>query len=632
MTPISRAQEALDRVWRPGAERRARLDRAAGGSAAARASVELAERRLSTLIDRQAGPLVLAGVAAVVIAPWAGLAVLAILVATELADTLLNLHVMHRAPPDDLAADRLRPLQILNAFLGAGGHAAYVALCWVLGPPELRILCFAFIGLALVYTALHVNPRRDVLWTRIAVYSAMMAALCLADLLAPGGLDSTRAWVQAVVALTIGYRLWTLTELVLEREARRVAEARAAEAARDAAIRASDARMRYFAMVSHELRTPLNGILGMTQGLLAGRLEPEQREKAEVIAESGRTLTALLSDVLDLSKMDAGRLDVHPAPESFHAGLRHIVTLYRPLAEEKSIALRLEVAPGVPDWLEIDGVRLRQCLANLVANAIKFTDEGEVVVSVLARRVAEVPERLEEIAVEVRDTGIGLSAEAEERLFEPFAQADPSVPHQYGGTGLGLSIARRLARLMGGDVIGRGAEDGGSVFTFTFRAAHAVPPYAATEMEPGEATARGAPGLTVLVADDVETNRAVARLFLEPLRIRAVEARDGRAALEALREGGVDAALVDLRMPGLSGEEVLRAVRAGEAGDPQLPLLAVTADHMADTEALRAAGFDGVILKPMDQRALQTALMGVLAARLVGVGGARAGGGGLAWA
>jgi signal transduction histidine kinase/CheY-like chemotaxis protein len=616
MIPIGAAQGWLDGLWAVQPARRAVLEDAADGSETARRTIELATGRLGSIVDRQMGPAIAALITGLFISPALALLVIAINLACEAADTALNLHLVHRARAADLIHDRYRTVQVANALFGAGGHCSYVALCWMLGPPELRIFCFCFLSLAAIHTAFHINAVRYVLVARESAYVATATALCLWDLLSPGGVESTLAWVQVIVAVTIGYRFWTWIVLVLDREDRSLSHARSAEEARDAALRASDARMRYFAVVSHELRTPLNGILGMTQGLLSGPLAPDQREKAEVIAESGRTLTALLSDVLDLSKMDAGRLDIHPAPESFHAGLRHVMTLYRPLAEEKSIGFRLDLAEDVPDWLLHDGVRLRQCLSNLVSNAIKFTDRGQIVVSVSSRPVAEVPERLDELVVEVRDTGIGLSPEARERLFEPFTQADPSIPQHYGGTGLGLSIARRLARLMGGDVTCRPGEAGGSVFTLTFRAAHAVPPYR-TGASSVPAKVGNAPGLRVLIADDVETNRAVARLFLEPLRISAVEAPDGTAALELLRRGGIDAALLDLRMPGMSGEELIRAIRAGEAGDPDLPVLAVTADHLSDPAALGAAGFDGLVIKPMDQRALQTALMSVLAAHLV---------------
>ncbi len=614
---MSGVQPWLDERWRPGPERRRSLEHVSESSERARAAIALAETRLATLVDRQLGPAIAALVAGLFLHPgWAAVFVLVNLL-SEIVDTRLNLHILHRAGPEALAENRLRPLQIVNAALNAGSHCFYVAVCWLEGPPELRIFCFSFLGLAALYTALHVNAVREIANLREGLYLLTLAALCLHDFAYPPAPGSILPWLQAIVAVTIGARMWVWVGLMLARHEKSLAAAREAEGARDEALRVSAARTRFFAVVSHELRTPLNGMLGMAQSLLGDDLSPAQREKAEVIAESGRTLTALLSDVLDLSKMEAGRLEIHPLPESLHAGLRHVIQLYRPLAEEKSLELRLEIADGVPDWLVHDGVRLRQCLSNLVSNAIKFTERGGVTVSVTAARVADLPTPEVDLRIEVADSGIGLDPAKIDTLFEPFVQADGSIPRQYGGTGLGLSISRRLARLMGGDIACRPGEAGGAVFTLSFRGEAAPAPAVVAKRAEGLPEQASGEGLRVLVADDVETNRAVARLFLEPVGFAVSEAADGEEAIARLRAEEFDAALIDLQMPKLSGEGVVRAIRAGRAGDPGLPTLAVTADHMADAQTLKAQGFDGLVVKPMDQRALQMALMSLVAAHLV---------------
>lgn len=381
----------------------------------------------------------------------------------------------------------------------------------------------------------------------------------------------------------------------------------------------SEDSARFLATVGHELRTPLNGIIGMTQGLLAGQLDRDQRDKAEIIAESGRMLTALLNDLLDHSKMEAGRLEIHPVPESFHAGLRHVISLYSPVAQDKKVALRLELEPDVPDWLEHDAIRLRQCLANLVSNAIKFTDEGSVTVHVRALTASRAVGRSVDIAVSVIDTGIGLSGAGPEVLFEPFIQSKAAVMKKSGGTGLGLSIARRLARQMGGDITAGDAPQGGAEFVFQFRAQIAETPPLREDpaSEPPDAGTTTGQGLRVLIVDDISTNRAVAKLFLKPLGIETLEASSGEAALEQLRKHTVDAVLLDLQMPGIRGEEVVERIRNGEVGETDLPVLAATADDRVDLRLMKSVGFDGLVLKPMDQRALQATIMSVVAARLV---------------
>lgn len=253
---------------------------------------------------------------------------------------------------------------------------------------------------------------------------------------------------------------------------------------------------------------------------------------------------------------------------------------------------------------------LRQCLANLVSNAMKFTEEGSVTVSVSATPAEPGPDGTDrwQVICEFADTGVGIGRDEQRGLFAPYAQADESIARRYGGTGLGLSITRSLADAMGGDVSVESAPGQGSTFRFRFLADAG----AGTGREPGDETAvRALAARRVLVADDTQTNRMVIRLFLEPLGIETVEAEDGATALSALKRGGYDAALLDLDMPGMDGAELAARIRRGEAGQAELPLVAIS----GSAEPRAPEGFDGYLAKPIDPGALRAALEAALAAR-----------------
>ena len=261
-----------------------------------------------------------------------------------------------------------------------------------------------------------------------------------------------------------GSRLEATQASLAEERARRLAEV---EAARDAAEAATRSKSEFLANMSHEIRTPLNGVLGMAQALSSRELDPEARAMVATIRDSGATLMAILNDVLDLSKIEAGRLEITPVDSSPMQTIRQVHALFLPAANEKH--LRFDISSDVPEDLRLsyDPVRMRQCVSNLVSNAVKFTREGGIDVSLSLTSAEGGRTR---VAITVADTGIGMDEDASARLFQAFSQADGSTTREYGGTGLGLAISRRLARMMGGDIAVFSRPGHGSVFTFTFLA------------------------------------------------------------------------------------------------------------------------------------------------------------------
>lgn len=354
---------------------------------------------------------------------------------------------------------------------------------------------------------------------------------------------------------------------------------------------------RMLATVSHEIRTPLNGMLGMLQAMETERLAPAQRERVGLARESGQILTVLLNDLLDASKIGAGRMELVQA--GFEPGevLRRIEAVFAPVAEAKDVSLRFDVAPEVAGlWLG-DKIRLGQIWTNLVSNAVKFTSAGKVVVAVTAPR----PDVL---SVSVRDSGIGMDAAALAGLFSPFTQADAETAHRFGGTGLGLSIARSLARLMGGDITVTSTPGQGSAFTVTTPLARAEPSSAAVAVGPVDLA-----GLRVLAADDNAMNRRVLAAILPPLGIALTLVEDGEAAVARWAPGAFDRVLLDLRMPGCDGFEVARRIRAREGSGPLTPLILLSGDASPEiqTEATRL-GFAACVPKPIEIPVLLAAL------------------------
>jgi two-component system sensor histidine kinase TorS len=378
-------------------------------------------------------------------------------------------------------------------------------------------------------------------------------------------------------------------------------EVAAHDAARDRAEAADRAKSEFLAMMSHEIRTPMNGVLGMLRNLPRDGLTREQVARLDAALTSGKGLMGLLNSILDYSKLEQGQTAGETVDFDLAEALGDIALLMAPMAEEKGLRLVTELPEMALPPLRGDMGKLRQILFNLVSNAVKFTDRGEVRISVaLAGRADADPLRLR---FTVSDTGRGIAPEALERIFGPFQQEDPQTARIHGGTGLGLTISRRLAGLMGGALTVASQPGRGATFTLHL-------PFARGEAAavPAARIAPEVPPLTVLVVEDHPVNQDVAAGFLAGLGHRAVIAATGEAALDRLGQGGIDAVLMDVSLPGISGIEATRRLR-GLPGLAGLPVIGVSAHAQpSDRDACRAAGMDEVVAKPLTPEALAVAL------------------------
>ncbi len=416
----------------------------------------------------------------------------------------------------------------------------------------------------------------------------------------------------------------------------RVAGERALRLAREDALVATRAKSEFLANMSHEIRTPMNGVIGLAQLLEATRLDDEQREYVQLILQSGRSLLGLINDILDISKVEAGRLTLERVPFRLRELVDECVRGVAPGAGEKGLTVAATIDSSVPDVVVGDPLRLRQVLLNLVGNGIKFTESGGVTV------IATVAQGDDEarLMFAVEDTGPGIAPEQQARIFEAFAQGDSSTTRRFGGTGLGLSISARLVALMGGQIEVESQPGRGSTFFvwIPIEVGATAPPVGLPALSPpgprgdadavapastapaatartttGQAPPAGAPGRAarpgagprVLLADDNAINRRLAVRLLERRGYTVVPVADGRAAVDAAASGRFDVILMDVHMPGLDGLDATRLIREAEGPARHTPIIALTALAMAgDREACLAAGMDDYVSKPIEPAAL----------------------------
>jgi PAS domain S-box-containing protein len=418
--------------------------------------------------------------------------------------------------------------------------------------------------------------------------------------------DGLYVWLEASSRLTdVGGKRCVVT--VWRDVSRQVAIEAELTAAKAAAEAASIAKAGFLANMSHEIRTPMNGVIGFAELLLASDLSPGQRRDAGLIADSGKAMMKLLNDILDLSKIEAGQLDVVTEPFDLPHTVRACGKLLTPGAAQKQLSFAVTVADDVPRFVLGDGLRMRQVVLNLVGNAIKFTDHGSVTLAVQVNEDGGEPC----LAVTVRDTGIGIDPDRLSAIFEEFVQADHSITRRYGGTGLGLAISNRLAMLMGGRITVESVVGQGTAVTLLLPMTIARPP-AETDRDAVQvvSTRAGQPS-RILLAEDHEVNQLLVRAMLAHGGHDVVLVENGQAALDAVQNDlPFDLVLMDMQMPVMDGLAATRAIRAMEApGGRRLPIVALTANAFAsDLESCRAAGMDDHVAKPVSMDALLAAV------------------------
>ena len=509
--------------------------------------------------------------------------------------------------PTNLAGrPRLRRLnRLAQVLMTSIIWTSMAVVYWRTGDPALRLVAFVILATLMVVAQSHSFKSLVMVATMGTLPAVAFILLPLASgFLLPlaSGFEGFKLFsLVACSAAAVFYLVGDTRRNFANGKALRAAQEDSA-AQREAAVSANQAKTAFLAMMSHELRTPMNGVLGMAHALSLTELSKRQANFVDMLVRSGKGLMAILNDLLDISKIEAGKLELEEVVFDLPELAQRVHDLWTETASSKGLRLCLDIAATTPRWVVGDPTRLRQVIVNLISNALKFTAEGEVRLSIepIASGCCE---------FRVSDTGLGLSKEQQARLFQAFVQADLSTTRKFGGTGLGLAICKQLATLMGGEIRVASEEGKGAVFTVTIP----LPAAAAGEADERPETGISLTGLRVLVAEDNAINQAVARAILEAFGASVTVAGDGREAIDLLVTGNFDVALMDVHMPRMDGLQALKHIRA--AGQPMadMPVIALTADAMAGVDSgLLAAGFDDVAPKPIDPAELARKIAGVL--------------------
>ena len=427
----------------------------------------------------------------------------------------------------------------------------------------------------------------------------LIAYLLIVPLLAWSGprlAEGLALTVGSLCLLSYLIALWAGYQKAL---ARADANRRAAIAARHDAEQAARAKSDFLAAMSHEVRTPMNAVLGAAGLLRQTSLDAPQAEYVDMISNAGSVLMNVLNDILDLSKIEAGKFNIVASRTDLSALVKGCADLWGPQAAAAGLTFEVHIDPAAPTWVKVDAGRLNQILFNLLSNAVKFTDAGGVSLAVRATPLA--PGRVE-LAFTVTDTGMGIAPDAMTRLFNAFEQADPSISRRFGGSGLGLAISQRLARLMDGHITARSEPGRGSVFEVSLPVMIDAP---VAEAAAQPTAALPPAGLRILVAEDNAVNRKIVEALLSPLQAAITFTENGVEALDVLRTQAFDIVLMDIQMPIMDGVEATRRLRSSDGPNARIPVVALTANVMEDQcRTYRMAGMDAEVPKPIDPRRL----------------------------
>jgi signal transduction histidine kinase/CheY-like chemotaxis protein len=409
-------------------------------------------------------------------------------------------------------------------------------------------------------------------------------------------LDTVIGWLGVGTGLLALYLVWMSYKQVREQRQLLEEKSRAEKTILE--------KSAFLANMSHEIRTPMNAILGFGELLASETLTPKQKQYVRSIRNSGEALLQLINDVLDMSKLEAGKVELQLEPTDLRVLCGFLQTMFAQQAMMKSLQLKFESDPNLPHALLVDRLRLRQILVNLIGNAIKFTPSGQIRVGV-HWQAQEQDRGRGTLLIDVGDTGVGISPETQAKIFEPFVQVNPQRNEEAQGTGLGLSIVQRLTQMMKGTITLRSAPGEGSLFQLAFPGVAISARLPASDLETAETIVdfNDFKPAIILVADDNQTNRELMTGMFEGTHHQLLLASNGEEALARIRETKPDLVLMDIRMPVLDGRETLRAIRKTE-GLELLPLVAVTASSLPDEEKDLRERFNGFIRKPFSRRTL----------------------------
>jgi signal transduction histidine kinase/CheY-like chemotaxis protein len=501
----------------------------------------------------------------------------------------------------------LEALYLASFSLNVVVFSGISVVCWLNGGLDAHLFAFVIPTAGLLNVALQAGSSPKLLWAGCTPHVLCLLAMPVLSITVEHGVEPIG---MGFVLLGAALYLVHMTIAVSRNNAASRVLAEAVSDAKRERLRAeaaNAAKSEFLATMSHEIRTPLNGVLGMAQAMAAEPLPAGQKDRLEVIQQSGEVLLLLLNDLLDISKIEAAKLELEHGVVDMPAIAAQAEAAFGPLAQAKDVKLRVRLTDSARALRTGDPTRVRQIVYNLIANAVKFTEVGRVTALISGSE--------DELVIEVTDTGAGIPPDRLANLFERFTQADASTTRRYGGSGLGLAISRGLARMMGGDITASSIIGEGSVFCARLPLAR-TEAEAAVAADPSGAEAPSGT-LRILAAEDNATNRLVLQTLLQQVGLDPRMVEDGQQALDAWRAGHWDVILMDVQMPVMDGVAATRAIREIEAaeGRPRTPIIALTANAMSHQAAeYTAVGMDALAPKPIQFEQLIGAISQVLQA------------------